>query len=162
MNNLQDLLDKIAKMEIADPKRLRKIEAGMKNAKPLYVFHNGVLVETCRSLTDATTKYGCGVTHKVLRKYEDKDGYYFSYTNIFNPKDKPSNITHQNEVQVFDISGTPLGIFPSVAEASRVYGLSSSTAVAVCNGKRKQTKGYVLKYTENTPLQPTENSVVAL
>lgn len=53
------------------------------------------------------------------------------------------------KIEQYDMNRTYLGSYKSIKECEEKTNCSSSKIVLVCQGKRKQTKGFIFKYEEN-------------
>lgn len=59
-------------------------------------------------------------------------------------------------VYQFNNSGKLINCYKSVAEAARNVGVTKETISAICNGKRKSSRGYYWSYDENASFNITE------
>ena len=74
----------------------------------------------------------------------------------------PSSLEIKNNslskcVLQFDLTGSFVKEYPSMQEVKRQLGISSSEISMCCNGKIKQSHGYIWKYKEVEDLQKTSN-----
>jgi len=64
-------------------------------------------------------------------------------------KERTQNGNTKVKVSQYDLEGKYIESYNSIKECSKKTGCSSSKIVLVCQGKRKQTKGFIFKYEEN-------------
>lgn len=83
-----------------------------------------------------------GISNACLGYNKSYKGYYWSYEVNFTP----IRDSRKKQVYQYDTDKNLLDIFNSVAEASRISGLSKTSISRVCRGERKQTGGYLWRY----------------
>lgn len=144
MENLQDMLNQITNSEISTIQQL----GNLKKRKTVYVFKDGILVDTLKSVEAMRKKYP--YSGLPLKKgYARRDGYFFSYENNYNPsrenyrKKKPSILVYHQ--------GNFIGEFDTDKQIADKFNLNRRDIQACLTNRKgqKSTKGYTFAYKTN-------------
>lgn len=91
---------------------------------------------------------GSSITQCLTNKRNTAFGYIWRYSNDCIESRKIGNL-HEEAIDVYNIDGTLIGAYKSVATAIRYYNLDDSAhgnIIACCNGRYKTAYGYVWRY----------------
>lgn len=148
MTNIQDILDKIGKSKITR-NCVVSFLSNKSNTRPVYVFDSsGNLITTYPSNTACRKIYGAMVDKRIRSGLQDHQGRYFSYSNVFKPKQKKT--IYGRPVESRPILVLKNGILVGEYENYRVLcdslGLDSSAIYKVIHGKNSHHKGYTFKW----------------
>jgi len=141
MENLQDLLNVVANSEFVKEQQI----GNLRKRKIVYVFKDGVLIDTMNSITELENKYGKCTT--PLRKgYETDKGFYFSFENEYNAKRK-TEWSYNPRILVY-YEGKMIGIFDTDREIEKTFNLNRRDIHACLTNRKgqKSTKGYSFEY----------------
>ena len=112
-----------------------------------YDIHTGELVNSFDNLESAASAVNAVITtisNACLNYTKTAKGYYWSYSKVdqYNGDfDK-----RKKTVKQISLDGSLINEFQSVAEASRMTGISKTCISRCCRGEREQTGGFLWKY----------------
>jgi len=154
MTNIQEILDKIGKSGITK-ESVVSFYSNKSNTKPVYVFDSsGNLIATHPSNTVCRKIYGAMVDKRIRSGLQDPQGRYFSYFNVFKPKQKKTikgRPVEPKPILVFK-NGIYVGEYENYRVLCDTLGLDSSRIYRVINGKSSHHKGYTFKYKNSLSL----------
>lgn len=144
-NNIQKILDGIAKSDFSNPNNIHNV-AGRKK---IYVFQNGILIETLLSMESAYEKYGKQVKQFIKKKIELRNGQFFSYENEYNPTvySNDSHLSYSKPLLVY-YKGEFYGEFKSIKETAKELNLKRTSINHCLKGYKGQKtyKGFSFEY----------------
>ena len=120
---------------------------GFKKTVYQYNILDGSLIKTYNCLTDAGNAVNAtkqGMSAACLSVNQTFGGYYWSYE--YKEPFKPNQDARKKEVLQYSLGGMLLSKYTSVAEASRLTGMSKTCIARVCRGERLQSGGFIWKY----------------
>jgi group I intron endonuclease len=120
---------------------------GFKKKVYQYNLVTGSLVEVYGCLSSAASAINAtkqDISRACLSVNKTYAGYYWSYKHI--EPFKPPHDKRKKVVSMFTLEEVLLDEFNSVAEASRLTGISKSSIAKVCRGEREQCGGFKWKY----------------
>ena len=101
-------------------------------------------------------KYNYEYTYNLAKKYCKLSDFRKEYGRAYSVAKKNNWIPDytwmeikdisKKQVEQYDLEGNFIATFNGAREASRILGITSSSIIQCCNGKFKQTKGYIFKY----------------
>ncbi len=119
---------------------------GMKKTVYQYAIEDGSLVSTYACLEDAANSVGAsktGISSASTGQSKTCKGFLWSYSPTA-PTGKKDE--RKKKVVQLDLNHNIVSEYKSVAEASRSSGVSKTCISRCCRGERKQSVGYVWKY----------------
>ena len=144
MENLQDLLNGVINSQFVREQQI----PNLRKRKIVYVFKHGVLIESLNSITELEKKYKSSLI-PLREGYETNEGFYYSYSNEYNPKRKIQR-SRPPRILVYH-EGKMIGIFDTDREIEKTFNLNRRDIIACLTNRKgqKSTKGYNFEY-ENT------------
>jgi hypothetical protein len=146
MENLQDLLNVVANSEFVKSQQIGVLS----KRKIVYVFKNGVLIDTMNSIAEFEKKYGKNQSTPLREGYETNKGFYYSFENEYNPKRKM--VWSYNPRILVYYEGKMIGIFDTDREIEKTFNLNRRDIFACLTNRKNQksTKGYSFEYEDIT------------
>lgn len=148
-------MDELARKEVETIKNLKETHTllngdrggGIKKSIHQYSKNNGSLIASYSSLDEAAKSVNVAktsISNACLGYNKSCAGYYWNYNlyDTYKGQDKRLKKVHQFAFP----SGILLNTFKSVAEASRVTGVSKTCISRVCRNEREQSGGYKWSY----------------
>ncbi|HDZ04678.1 hypothetical protein LCGC14_0354280 [marine sediment metagenome] len=120
---------------------------GFKKRVYQYSLINGSLLGAYKCLLSAANAVNAGkksISNACLGYNKTCKGFYWSYT-LTEPFVIEDDLRKKVVVQT-DLKGNQIAIFESVAEASRVSGVSKTCIARCCRGKREHSSGFLWLY----------------
>lgn len=74
---------------------------------------------------------------------------------------KPSSVSTEKPIDMFDLQGNYIKSFPSIAEASSMFGFTGPTIRQVCNHVHHSAGGYLWAWAGQKPVIPTDHKIYA-
>jgi len=148
MKNIQEILDEIGKSKITRPCVVTFL-SNKSNTRPVYVFDSlGNLIATYPSNTACRKIYGAMIDKRLRSGLQDPQGRYFSYYNVFKPKQKKTikgRPVEPRPILVFK-NGILVGEYENYRILCDSLGLDSSAIYKVIHRKNSHHKGYTFKW----------------
>jgi len=110
-------------------------------------------LQTFNSIQDASRITGASSVEIIKccqRKTKSAGGYMWSYDGDIPPS--PFENKQSIIIQQYDLQMNLIAEYSSMREASNKVGISDSMISLVCNGHRKQSKGFIWKFKGNSKL----------
>lgn len=139
MENIQDILNKIQKSDIATLGRNGGLD-NMSKRKRVYVFYLGELIDVVDGKRQTCLKYGLMKVHQCFRRKRPIKGYYFSYENKYEPKERWTNL-ERHETTILYKDGTTKK-FATQMECGKYLGMTRAKISAIKTGIRKLPSRY--------------------
>jgi hypothetical protein len=141
MENLQDILNKVANSDLVKNEQLYNIS----KRRIVYVFKNKVLFETLVSIEELKKKYK-GAELSLNQGYERNDGFYFSYENEYKPKRNVSRVA--SPIILVYYKNDFVGEFKNPMTIANSFNLNRRDIIACLTNRKgqKSTKGYTFEY----------------
>jgi len=120
---------------------------GIKKTVYQYSVKDGNLVnkyDSLESAANAVSAYKTSVGNACLGQNKTCKGYYWSYN--YSVPFSPEKDLRKKKVIKYSLSGKQLAVYNSVAEASRLSGISKTCISRVCRNERKQSGGFYWQY----------------
>ncbi|WP_159018697.1 NUMOD1 domain-containing DNA-binding protein [Algibacter sp. L3A6] len=120
---------------------------GIKKTVYQYNIKDGSLVNSYDSLVSASSAVSARktcISNACLGQNKTCKGYYWSYN--FSVPFNPEKDLRKKKVIQYSLSGKQVAVYDSVAEASRISGISKTCISRVCRNERKQSGGFIWKY----------------
>jgi predicted GIY-YIG superfamily endonuclease len=120
---------------------------GIKKTVYQYSIKDGSLIQKFDCLenaANAVSSYKNSIGNACIGQNKTCKGYYWSYN--FSVPFNPEKDLRKKEVIQYSLSGKPLAVYESVAEASKQSGISKTCISRCCRGEREKTGGYIWKY----------------
>ena len=120
---------------------------GIKKNVYQYRMTDGRLVDQydcLESAANAVSAVRQSISNACLGYNLSCNGYYWSYT-LTEPYVIPRDL-RKKSVRQLDLTGIFITVYQSVAEASRLTGLSKTCISRCCRGERKQSGGFIWQY----------------
>ena len=150
-NNINDLAAKekeyIFKYNAKEEGFNNDCGGGFKKEVYQYSSEDGSLLNSYDSLESAAVAVGASrtsISNACLGYNKSCKGFYWSY--LLNSLYLPGKDRRKKRVFQFSLSGKNIAQFDSVAEASRITGISKTCISRCCRGEREQTSGFLWKY----------------
>lgn len=143
MENIQEILNKIQKSDIASTKT--HILESIKQRKPIFVFKDGLFIEKLPCLWNCEKKYG-PIRSSLRRRNINRNGYFFSYQMEYNPKKTNYGLWLERPI-IVKKNNILIGEFESVSKFSKLYDLPHFGCYKAAQGRYDgKYKGYVITY----------------
>lgn len=126
------------------------VGGGVKKTVYQYSIQDGSLINTFDCLDSAANAVSANkrsISSVCLGVNKTCKGYYWSYQDpehFVPPEERKRKVVIQ-----MDLEGNILAEYNSVAEASRITGVSNTCISRCCRGERKQSSGYLWRYNLN-------------
>lgn len=124
-----------------------KGSGGFKKKVYQYELQTGKLLNSYDDLTSAANAVNAtkkSISNVCLHIDRTCKGFYWSYSNMDNPKNNSDLRTKQ--VVQYDLTGKELVKYNSASEASRITGISKSCITRCSRGERSNSGGYIWNY----------------
>lgn len=150
-NNIDELAEKerkyIIKYNSRDNGYNSDSGGGFKKTVYQYNINTGKCIANYESLEEASkavSSHKNCIANTCLGQSKSCKGYYWSYNAEFDSI-KSVDLRKKKVLQL-DLNGEFINEFVSVADASRANGFSRTCISRCCRGERKQSSGYLWKY----------------
>ena len=144
----------LVRTEVAK-KNSKEAQKGSTTKKVLKFNVDGTFIKEFETMTEAYRETGIHYSKISLvcnGKRKTAGGFMWRFEDIERDNDgniepaKPNPKPPQKKVFQYEVDGTLINTYISTVEAAKALGIDNSSICAVCNGRKKTTKGYVFRY----------------